>query len=178
MGHVIDVLRGAHGQKIAERGHDRLSVYGVGADQSKDAWASILRQLIHRGYLVQDIAAYSVLKLTDAAWPILRSEETLRLARPRIRVKAEKQRKAGAPGGLAPTDRSLFERLRALRKRIAADQGVPPFVVFGDKSLLDMAARRPATPKEFLEVHGVGNAKLERYGDEFMAVINDRGNAG
>ncbi len=175
MGHVIDVLRGSHNQRIGERGHDRLSVYGIGASYSKDEWASVIRQLIHRGFLLQDIAAYSVLKLTPSAWPVLRSEASVRLARARIRVKAAKGGKSGKPAtptGVASADKSLFERLRALRKRIADEQGVPAFVVFGDKSLIDMAARKPATTGEFLGVHGVGNAKLERYGDIFLAEIN------
>jgi ATP-dependent DNA helicase RecQ len=177
MGHVVDVLRGSHSAKIAERGHEALSVYGVGAGYSKDEWASILRQLIHRGLLVQDIAAFSVLKLTPAAGPVLRGEVELRLARPRIRVKAGKAaRLPAAPRGGA-ADPSLFERLRALRKRLADGQGVPAFVVFGDKSLLDMAARRPATPEAFLEVHGVGRAKLDRYGEAFLAEIREAGRA-
>jgi ATP-dependent DNA helicase RecQ len=176
IGHVIDVLRGAKTRKIAERGHEALSVYGVGADRTADEWAGILRQLIHRGYLLQDIAAYSVLKLTPSAWSILKSEESVRLARPRVREKGGKKGgKAGGagtgPAALAPTDRPLFERLRALRKKLADAQGVPPFVVFGDRSLHDMASRRPSTPGEFLGVHGVGQAKLERYGDAFLAEI-------
>jgi ATP-dependent DNA helicase RecQ len=172
MGHVIDVLRGSHNQKIADRGHEALSVYGIGAGYSKDEWSSILRQLIHRGFLVQDIAAYSVLKLSPPAWTVLRGEVELQLARPRIRVKAPKPaRQPAAPGG-GMADPSLFERLRALRKRLADEQGVPAFVVFGDKSLLDMAVRKPATPAEFLQVHGVGKAKLDRYGEAFLAAIN------
>jgi ATP-dependent DNA helicase RecQ len=176
MGHVVDVLRGAHGQRIADRGHDRLSVYGIGADYSKDEWSSVIRQLIHRGFLVQDIAAYSVLKLTESAWPVLRGEATVRLARARVRVKAAKAGKSGkaaVPAGVGQADQALFERLRALRKRIADEQGVPAFVVFGDRSLIDMAARKPANEAEMLRVHGVGNAKLERYGEMFLSAINE-----
>ncbi|HEY5997480.1 MAG TPA: HRDC domain-containing protein, partial [Candidatus Deferrimicrobiaceae bacterium] len=88
------------------------------------------------------------------------------------RVKAGKAARQPAAPREGAADQSLFERLRALRKRLADEQGVPAFVVFGDRSLLDMAARRPATPGQFLEVHGVGRAKLERYGEAFLAAIN------
>ena len=93
MGQVIDVLRGAETERVLQLGHDRLSTYGIGADQSHDAWAGLIRQLIHRGYLTQDIAAYSVLKLTPAAMPLLRGEETLTLARPRTRVARPKAKR-------------------------------------------------------------------------------------
>jgi ATP-dependent DNA helicase RecQ len=88
VGHVVDVLRGAQTQRILDLGHDKLSTYGIGAEKVADAWSSLIRQLIHRGYLVQDVASYSVLKLTEAARPLLRGEQRLVLAKPRIRVKS------------------------------------------------------------------------------------------
>ena len=175
IGYVIDVLKGADSQRIRDLGHDELSVFGIGAEHSRDEWSSILRQLIHRGYLVQDIAAYSVLKLTETARPVLRGEVPVQLAKPRVRVKAAKpkrQRSSFGTGVPADYDEELFERLRELRRRLAAEQGVPAYVVFGDRSLADMAARRPATLDEMLAVHGVGSAKLERYGEVFLAEIS------
>ena len=172
IGHVIDVLKGADTDKIRQWDHDKLSVYRIGETLSRDEWTSVFRQLIHRGYLRQDIAAYSALKLEPAAGTVLRAETELMLARPRIAPKkAEKKpRRSSALSDLG-VDEGLFERLRDLRREIAAEQQVPAYVVFGDKSLADMASRRPSTPEEFLEVHGVGQAKLARYGDVFLEAI-------
>ncbi|HEY5467871.1 MAG TPA: DNA helicase RecQ [Coriobacteriia bacterium] len=172
-GQVIDVLVGANTEKIAKWGHDQLSVFGVGADRSRDEWTSIIRQLIHHGYLYQDIAEYSALKFRPSARGVLRGETELRFARPRVHVKADKKRKVPRSVALSGSDvdEEIFERLRQLRREIAAEQGVPAYVVFSDKTLADMAARRPQTADEFLEVFGVGEAKLKRYGDVFLEAI-------
>jgi ATP-dependent DNA helicase RecQ len=173
VGQVIDVLVGASTEKVTKWGHDGLSVFGVGADRSRDEWTSILRQLIHHGFLYQDIAEFSALKLRPSARGVLRGEVELMLARPRARVKAEKKRKVPRSVALAGSDvdEELFERLRELRREIAAEQEVPAYVVFSDKTLADMAARRPQNRAEFLDVFGVGEAKLERYGDLFLEAI-------
>ena len=178
MGHVIDVLRGADTERIRAWGHHRLSTYGIGAHLSKDRWAGIFRQLIHRGYLYQDIARYSVLTLTPEARPLLRGKVSLILARPRTRTPSalEKAGKAGQGAGRrslpdAGPERELFERLRALRRRLADEQGVPAYIVFSDATLEEMAVRRPHTPEELLVVSGVGEKKLERYGQAFLEVL-------
>jgi ATP-dependent DNA helicase RecQ len=167
--HIVDVLRGADTERMRRLGHDGLSTYGIGAEKSEAEWASIVRQLIHRGLLVQDIAAYSVLKLTDAARPVLRGEERLTLARPRI--KETRKRRPKSAGRLEAGDMELFEALRALRKRLADEQGVPPYVIFGDVSLVEMSRRKPANEAELLDITGVGRVKLERYGAEFLDTI-------
>ncbi len=175
MGHVIDVLRGSKSERIQQLGHDRLSTYGIGADRSAEAWGSIIRQLIHRGYLEQDLANYSVLKLTATARPLLRGEESLVLAKPRVKVakpKKEPKRK-GVAASLAEGDEGLFQALRALRKRLADEQQVPPYVIFSDATLVEMAAQRPATLDELLLVNGVGQQKLGRYGAAFLEVIRN-----
>ena len=151
VGYVIDVLRGSENEKILSRGHDALSTYGIGAELSRDHWQSLIRQLIHRGYLAQDIARYSALRLTEAARPLLRGDETLIMAKPRVRVPSKKQRlradRAGRAADLAgmPVDEALFDELRALRKRLADEQNVPAYVVFSDATLAEMAARQPGT---------------------------------
>ncbi len=184
VGYVIDVLRGSENEKIVSRGHDGLSTYGIGAELSRDHWQSLIRQLIHRGYLVQDIARYSALRLAEPARPLLRGEETLVMAKPRIRVPTKKERlrtaRAGRAADLAgmPVDEELFGELRALRKQLADEQNVPAYVVFSDATLAEMAARRPATSSELLEVNGVGTTKLERYGEAFLAVIAERASVG
>jgi ATP-dependent DNA helicase RecQ len=180
VGYVIDVLRGSENEKVVTRGHDALSTYGIGAEYSRDHWQSLIRQLIHRGYLVQDITRFSALRLTEAARPLLRGDHTLVMAKPRVRVPTKKQRVRAARAGRAaelsglPVDEQLYEELRAVRKQLADAQNVPAYVVFSDATLAEMAARKPATSAALLEVNGVGQTKLERYGEAFLAVIAGR----
>jgi ATP-dependent DNA helicase RecQ len=173
--YVIDVLRGVRNERITAAGHDRLSTFGIGAHLGAQEWASLLRQLIHRGYLEQDIERYSVLRLTAAARPLLRGEETLQLARPKPPAPrpARKARGPAARAAAGSPDTALFEALRALRKAIADADGVPPYIVFGDATLLEMARTRPGTAAELLEITGVGQKKLERYGEAFLGVIRE-----
>ena len=179
IGHVVDVLRGHDTDKVRQWDHERLSVFGVGAELSRDEWTGVIRQLIHHGYLRQDIAAYSALKLEESARGVLRGDVELHFARARVKpasgAKGQKRSAAlgldgATPEGL-PVDEAIFERLRELRRGLAAEQSVPAYVVFADRSLADMAARRPTTPEELLACHGVGAAKLERYGDIFLEAI-------
>jgi len=170
VGHVVDVLRGAQTQRVRDLKHDQLSTYGIGAEKVADAWTSLIRQLIHRGYLVQDVASYSVLKLTEAARPLLRGEESLVLAKPRIRVKTL-QKKGRAQVGDFDYDDDLFDALRIRRKRLADEAGVPPYVIFGDATLAEMAAKMPTDEAAMLEINGVGKHKLQRFGDEFIDEI-------
>jgi ATP-dependent DNA helicase RecQ len=170
IGHVVDVLRGARSERIRELGHDRLSTYGIGAEQSAEAWTSLIRQLIHHGYLLQDVARYSILTLTEAARPLLRGEERLELAKPRLRVKAQPKKPRGKVADFA-YDEALFERLRSVRKRLADAEGVPPFVIFSDATLAEMAALTPTDETALLAVSGVGKHKLRRFGGEFVDEI-------
>jgi ATP-dependent DNA helicase RecQ len=174
--YVIDVLRGLRNDRIVAAGHERLSTWGIGGHHSAQAWASLLRQLIHRGYLEQDIARYSVLRLTPAARPLLRGEETLELARPRVKTPAKRKAPRAAAGGRY--DETLFEALRALRKSLADAQGVPPYIIFGDATLVEMARELPTSAAALLEVSGVGQKKLERYGEDFLAVIRGHRESG
>ncbi len=170
--HVVDVLRGADNERIRKFNHERLTTYGIGMEHSAAEWLSIVRQLIHRGYLIQDIATFSVLKLTPQASRLLRAEETLELARPRLQEKpAKKKRKAGPVAELNEDDLRLFETLRELRKQLAAEQGVPPYIIFGDAALLEMSRERPSSDEQFLEINGVGQVKLERHGRTFLEAI-------
>ena len=121
---------------------------------------------------MQDIASYSVLKLTDAARPLLRGEQSLQLARPRIKEQAKKKKGPRADAGQVPCDEALFEELRVLRKRLADAQGVPPYVVFGDVTLMQMASLRPVDESTLLGITGVGQHKLEKYGTEFLDAIS------
>ena len=170
MRHVIDVLRGADTERVRRCGHTRLSTYAIGSDKSEQEWLSIFRQLVHHGYLEQDIANYSVLRLTPAARPLLRGEHRLELSKPRVKEQPRRSR-ASRDLQLASEDEALFEELRRLRKTLADAEGKPPYIVFGDATLVQMARARPVDYDEMLQISGVGQHKLDKYGDEFLAVI-------
>ncbi len=169
LGHIVEVLRGGRSRRLLELGHDRLSTYGIGADRSAEEWSALVRQLLHLGYLEQDVARYSILRLTPRSLPLLRGEETLELARPRLRAPAA-LKKMGVASAEKRCD-ALFQRLRAVRKEIADREGVPPFVVFGDATLSEMSAAQPLDEAALLLVSGVGKHKLARYGEAFLAEI-------
>ncbi|PID43266.1 MAG: DNA helicase RecQ, partial [Proteobacteria bacterium] len=160
-GHVIDVLRGSQKERISALGHDQLSTYGIGAAESNEYWGAIIRHLVHRGYLRQDIGNYSVLSLTEASRPLLRGEETLEMARPRIREN-RKVKRTPAIESRSDYDLELFDLLKKKRKELADQSGVPPFVIFHDRTLVEMAARLPQESAEMLAIHGVGESKCKR----------------
>ena len=168
MQQVIDVLRGAKHQKVIEHGHDKLSTWGIGKDKTFDYWLSIMRQLIHQGLLYLDITRHSTLALTPEARPVLKGERTLELAVPRIDLRRVTTRTQGQN-----YDRKLFALLRNLRKKIADEEEIPPYIVFNDASLAEMASKQPTDNKAFLEINGVGYSKLSRYGESFIQAITD-----
>ncbi|ATA19747.1 ATP-dependent DNA helicase RecQ [Gibbsiella quercinecans] len=172
IGYVVEVLRGANNQRIREFGHDKLPIYGLGRDKTTEHWTSVLRQLIHLGFITQNIAMYSALQLTEAVRPVLRGEVALQLAVPRIQsLKPRSSANQKSYGG--NYDRKLFAKLRKLRKSIADEENIPPYVVFNDATLLEMAEQMPTRASELLSVNGVGQRKLERFGTPFMAMIRD-----
>jgi len=173
IGHIVDILRGSQSLRIKDHGHHELSTYGIGRDQSHEYWMSVIRQLIHNGLVEQDIARGSALTLTEKARPVLKGLEPLALAVPRIGSRAVYEQTVKVN-----YDKKLFARLKGLRRAIAEEHDVPPFVVFSDASLADMASRLPTTQREFLAVSGVGETKLQRYGDAFLAVIERHINGG
>ncbi|MGA7279659.1 MAG: DNA helicase RecQ [Desulfocapsaceae bacterium] len=174
-GHVIDVLRGSKKERVLKLKHDLLSTYAIGEDHDQHYWGSVIRHLVHCGYLEQDVGNYAVLRLQDSAWPLLRGEQGLEMARPRLRQTAGSARKKRQVQLDMHYDQELFERLRQVRSRCAEQAGVPPFVIFHDKTLVDMAIKRPATLEEMQGVHGVGLSKCERYGEVFLEEIQKAG---
>ena len=170
MGHVIDVLRGSRKDRLIQLGHDRLSTYGIGEDQSQEYWGGLLHHLVYNGFLEQNVGNYSVLKLTEDAWPLLRGEQSLTMAEPRVKTEATPEKTSRKSGNI-DYDPVLFEKLRTLRKKLADMAGVPPYVIFSDKSLAEMAAFLPVDPETFQLIQGVGAHKLERYGYEFIYEI-------
>ncbi|MGL5419043.1 MAG: ATP-dependent DNA helicase RecQ [Plesiomonas shigelloides] len=170
LGYVVEVLRGAQSQRIRDHGHDKLSVYGVGRDHSHEHWVSVLRQLIHLGFVTQNIALHSALQLTEAVRPLLRGEVSLQLAQPRVTLG---KLRSSAKTLLSHYDRQLFAKLRKLRKSIADEEGIPPYVVFNDATLQEMAEQMPTTARDMLSVNGVGQRKLERFGSPFLHLIRE-----
>ena len=168
--HVVDVLLGKDSDKIRMHGHQRLSVYGIGAELAGPAWRSVVRQLIVQGYLRAEPSRYGALMLTERSRPLLKGELELRLREDK-KPKREKKRPRNAATALAPDDQPLFEALRQRRKELADQLDLPPYVIFHDATLRQMAEFRPKTEVDLLRISGVGQTKLERFGDEFLEVI-------
>ncbi|OOF84980.1 DNA helicase RecQ [Rodentibacter ratti] len=171
--YVIGVLRGMQNQKILERQHDKLSVYGIGKDKSKEHWQSVIRQLIHLGLIQQVIGEFNTtLQLTENAKPVLKGEIPLELAMPRIsaisKIAHNPQRST-----IVTYDKDLFARLRFLRKQIADKENIPPYIVFNDATLQEMAQYMPTSNIEMLQINGVGSIKLERFAQPFMTLIKE-----
>ena len=166
--HVVEVLRGAQTARVKSLGHDQLSTFGIGNDKSTEHWFSIARQLIHCGLLMQNLTRGSALQLTEAARTVLKSENSLMLAVPRLQlVKTTAKQKRRSVS--ANADSKLFARLRHLRKQIADQENLPPYVIFSDVSLSEMSELMPTNDSQFLSITGVGHIKLDKYGEEFLS---------
>ncbi|OOF54899.1 DNA helicase RecQ [Rodentibacter genomosp. 2] len=171
--YVIGVLRGMQNQKILERQHDKLSVYGIGKDKSKEHWQSVIRQLIHLGLIQQVIGEFNTtLQLTENAKPVLKGEIPLELAMPRISA-ISKIAHSPQRSTMVNYDKDLFARLRFLRKQIADKENIPPYIVFNDATLQEMAQYMPTSNIEMLQVNGVGTIKLERFAQPFIMLIKE-----
>ncbi len=165
--HVVDVVTGADTERMRRLGHDRIKTYGVGSDQPKSHWRLIIDNLLAQELIQQTAGDYPVLRLQPRSRDVLYDGQEFFVLKTR-KLKAKRPR-AAVPEG--PYDEALFEQLRGVRKRLASEQGVPPYIVFSDRTLHDMARRFPITEQELLQVTGVGEAKLERYGQAFTEAI-------
>jgi len=171
-GHLIDVLLGRENEKIRSVGHQHLSVFGVGKDRSEGDWRTLFRQLVARGLADIDIEGYGGLRLSDSCRPLLRGEVTLELRRelkPQTSVKSSSASPASQL--VRGEEREQWEALRALRRKLAEEHGVPPYVIFPDSTLLEMLRSQPSSLSEMATVSGVGARKLERYGEAFLEVL-------
>ena len=168
-GYVIHVLRGSRSSTVSERGHDTLSVYGIARDHSTGELRHFITQLAARGLLDLGPSDYPTYRVSEAGRAFLRNREGLALARPRTPQSVRTDR----PGDDREYDAALFEKLRVLRKSIADAKRVPPYIVFGDRPLLQMARYYPQSRDSFSRISGVGNAKLEEYGEDFLKVIRE-----
>ena len=171
--HVVSVLLGESDERIDRLGHDKLSTFGIGKEHDRNAWRSIVRQLVAHGLITVDVAGHGGLSISPEGRQFLREKPALSL---RVLKKTRRDRKSArqATQVFPATDRGLFERLRAKRLELAKAQGVPPYVIFHDKTLAEMAARRPRSLNELAAIPGAGEVKLARYGGAFLSVINDR----
>jgi ATP-dependent DNA helicase RecQ len=167
LGHVVDVLRGSTGARILNYRHNLLPTYGIGRDIAKEEWRSVAQALLAQGMIVQNAEEYNVLRLTERGAEFLRSREPLELRRMRPPTKAPSRVAVDLP----EEHLGLFERLRALRKRIADEHDVPAYVIFDNRTLIQMAARVPRSDAAFRAVHGIGEAKARTYGSAFLREI-------
>ncbi len=180
--HLIDVLLGKATPKIEQFNHQQLSVFGIGKELVQQQWSSVYRQLVAAGFINVDIEGYGGLKLAEAARPVLRGEQQVWLRRDadplkRKAQRAERNSKSREPFAGANDD-PLWQALKAKRLELAREQGVPPYVIFHDSTLLEILDRKPQTLDEMGRISGVGQAKLARYGDAFLQVLEDAANRG
>ncbi|MEO7065417.1 MAG: DNA helicase RecQ [Rhodanobacter sp.] len=182
-GHVIDILRGEETERVLSLGHQQLSTFGIGADLDQKQWRSVFRQLLAAGLLEADAEGYGTLRLTAASRDVLSGEKNVQLredARPERTSRRRHDGKSGAGRtasslGIEAYEQSMWDALRAVRMQLSKQHGVPPYVVFHDATLLAMLRALPANEGELAKISGVGEAKLKRYGQDFLAVINAQG---
>ncbi|MGB2130067.1 MAG: DNA helicase RecQ [Marinobacterium sp.] len=173
--YIVDILRGQSNDKTRQRGHEQLSTWGIGKDLDQQQWRSVFRQLVARGYLNVDPQGFGVLHLSEKCRPLLKGAESLELRRD-VRNKSgsgggSKSRSSAAQQRLDADEKLLWEALRALRKQLASDQDVPPYVIFHDATLMEMVLYRPLTSEQMRRLSGVGERKLAQYGDPFLELI-------
>lgn len=169
-GHVIDVLRGSNNEKILSFDHHKLTTYGIGKHLSADEWKAIFRQLVARGLLDVNSDGFGGLVLNESCRAFLRGDEKISLRRD-IKAANNSPRRANLGQGIEAEDQGLWNALRSCRKRLAEEQGVPPYVIFHDATLREMLEFRPLTAEQLRSITGVGESKLKRFGEEFLAVI-------
>lgn len=169
--HVIDVLRGSDNEKVRQFSHQTLSTYAIGKELSTDVWRSIFRQLIVMGFLEVDVSAYGNLRLTEKSRPVLRGEQSVHL-RHETKTSGTK-RNQKMRDDIDDENRALWNDLRACRKQLAQTNGVPPYIIFNDATLKEMLIHRPLSSAELIKVNGVGDKKLEQFGDIFLDIIRN-----
>jgi ATP-dependent DNA helicase RecQ len=168
--HVVDVLVGKTTDKVLQQRHNQLSVFGIGEQLPAQTWRSVVRQLIVMGYLRANAERYGALVLTESSREVLRGETQISFRKDPERAKVPR-RKAPELAAINPEDSELWESLRSCRRELADEQGVPPYVIFHDRTLREMLLLRPRTTAELLAINGVGQTKLDRYGERFLEVL-------
>ncbi len=173
--HIIDIVLGANTKRIRDLQHDKIKTYGAGKDRDRHHWHFIIDELLVQEVIQQDGDRYPVLKLTDKGKEVLFGKDTISALK---REEPKRKKRAGKESIQGPYDEALFEILRTLRKKLADKQHVPPYIIFSDKTLHEMCRSFPVTADEMAEISGVGDTKLERYGDDFLTVIRSHKKSG
>lgn len=175
VGHIVDILTGKSTDKIEQLRHDELPTFGVGKEFGINEWKTIARQLMARGFILSDME-YGSLKISEQGFALLKGQDKFNY-RPDIIFKAGKKsgsaKTSQAVNELADDDQDLYLKLKALRKEIAAERSVPAYIIFSDKSLIDMAAQKPTTLDQFGDIFGVGAGKKKEFGNQFTAFISE-----
>jgi ATP-dependent DNA helicase RecQ len=166
-GHIIDILRGSKSKKIEDFQHNALSTYAIGKEISKSSWQNLVRQFIRNGLLLQDMESFGELRITNKGYRVMKGEE--KITGTLIESKAE--RRTAAIGD--DYDIELFELLREKRRKLAAEENVPPYIIFSDKTLMAIASAYPQSHDSLIQIHGIGSNKLQKYGDEIIAVVRE-----
>jgi ATP-dependent DNA helicase RecQ len=175
-GHLIEILRGNRGEKILQRGHEKLSTFGIGAAIGEPEWRAIFRQLVAFGYLTVDHEGFGSLVLTEASKPVLKGEQRVTMRRyvkpTRVRQSSGRTSERADPTiGMGPRERARWDRLRAWRTETAKSDGVPAYVIFHDATLAEIARTEPASIEDLRAIPGMGARKLDRFGWELLSVI-------
>ena len=175
--HLIDILLGKNSAKITQFQHQQLTTFGIGTELDTNQWHSVFRQLVSRGYIYADMDSFGVFKLTDKCRPLLRGEESIELRKDNTQLSkkqnARKSSKSKVKANVPEHGEPLWQALRALRKKLADEHGIPPFTVFHDSALIDMITTKPGNREQLLAISGVGVSKLDKYGDQFLAVLSE-----
>jgi ATP-dependent DNA helicase RecQ len=174
--HLTDILVGNPNERILRLRHDKLKTFGAGKELSPKEWRSVYRQLLAAGMLRVNIGKISGYRLTEKSWSVLKSERKIRFRKDPQLIRNKKATKASTkhkPDFLKDDARQLFEKLRRLRLDLSKNLGVPPFVIFHDKTLTEMATLKPSSRGEFLQINGVGEQKAAKFGDVFLNAINE-----
>ena len=169
--HIVDVLLGSRAEKVMKWGHDRLSTYNIGGEHKRAEWQSFGRELIRLGYVEQNAENFGALSLTERGKQVLRDRSPVALTKPSL-PQAAAPRRPASTGGI-DCNEDLFATLRSLRKEIADEHGVPPYIIFSDVTLREMARYFPTSEEAMIEISGVGHKKLEAYGDDFIQAIKE-----
>jgi ATP-dependent DNA helicase RecQ len=173
--YLIDLLRGNASERMRRFGHDRLSVFGIGADEDEAHWRAVLRQLVALGLAEVDHGAHGALRLGARSRPVLRGEETVRMRRSVQSARRPAKARASAARELTQPEAALFERLKEWRRGEARAQGVPAYVILHDRTLAEIAQRRPDSVQALAQVAGIGASKLQRYAAALIGVVSGRG---
>ena len=172
--HQVDVLRGEDTERIRRWGHEQLSTYGIGSNRSEIEWKSVFRQLVAAGYATVDHTRHGALVLTDRAWELFRGERSVRLRKdpePPARKKKRSTLPSDWQDAFVARDWELWEKLRAKRLELARVRGVPPYIIFNDRTLREMTLEKPTTLDGLSRIPGIGERKLKRYGEAFLEIL-------